>query len=1123
MVAAPLRACATGLVRDVLAHARAAALLAAVFLVAFAASAQDRIVPRVGAHDTYDRAVLDWSARVDYDVEVAGRDVVIRFARPVDIDTAPIARRLGTRALDLRATLRADGTTLSFALAPGVQLRHFRNDRSIVLDFVRSDSPDAVEPASTRRLEQERAARPPSVPAAAPASAPQPVAAGAGGGGPVSQAQPSPASAAAAAPAQGAALAQTPAAAIPPPPPSVDPPMPRPLVLPPSAIAPPAEIRAAAPPAPSPASAPAPTAEAAASAANAASAAPPAHPAIGPAPARSTGWGPAAAADAAGQGGAAAGAAAAPRPLPVGPPVTAGLTVGPLPPRVAGATPIAIGVAPSAVGYRLRFPVRPLPGVAAFVRGSVIWVVLDNRHALDLGQLEARRREFGPVDAMIIDNPAPATVLRIAPPQRWDVAVSRDGDAWVVEVGARPPSPPRPIEPGIRALPDGSGGRVVVDMPGVQTLLRLRDPDGNDELIAVPTTSAGYAVSAARAFADFRFLPAAQGIVVHPRSERVQARLNGNLFEIFGPQPIIGTDTTVMDGSAATRTQELLDLRAWVRTRNRFDETKQSLHRAVASTPPARRGPERVALAQFLFANGFALEALAQMRFLETEAPRLAGLPASRLLRAASAFLADDIEEAERSLAHPSLSLSNEAALWSGLVKLRLGDFAAASELATRGTEFAERYPPPVGPRVWLAIAEAQLSAGQTDAAMQFLDLAQRQELSEPQRRQLALMRGRVLARQGDVDGAAQTWLPLEGGGPSPTRAEATLARIELMVGAGRMERADAVDTLDRLRFAWRGDRTELRTLILLARMHGEMGNYRAGLQVLRDAAAQFGDAREAREISNEMDILFARLFLEGHADKLPAIQAIALFDEFRDRVPLGSRGDAMVRNLADRLIQVDLLDRAGSLLEHQLRHRTGPADKSDVGAKLALAQLLGNQPDAALATLTATRDAPASNELRRERGRLEARALAGTGRVQDGIARLAGDDTAETNRLRVELLRQARDWPGVASGFARLVGDPPPAGTRLEDDRARDVLHYATALGLAADAAGLKALRERFAAAMDATEYRDLFRVVTAESAERPGELAAVVQRINAVAPFQGFLQSYRKQMTARAAGTPG
>lgn len=1116
MAAALQRARASGLARIAL-----ACLVAAILAVATGATAQDRIVPRVGAHETHDRAVLDWDARVDYDVEVAGRDVIVRFARPVDIDTGPLARRLGARARDLRATIRPDATTLSFSLSPGVQLRHFRNDRSIVLDFVRSDSADPVEPASTRRLEQEKATRPPATQAAVPPSpetAPPPLRtppAGPAPAAPPAAAVPqSPPASSAVPPAQAAASA-------PPPPPSVSPPMPRPLVLPPAAIAPPAEIRAAAPPGPPPS--PAPTAEAAASE----PASPPPPPSAGPpaAPARANGDAPAAAA--AGGGSVAATREAPPgamRVLPAGPPPAAGgLTIGPLPPRLSGATPIAVGLAPSAVGYRLRFPARPLPGIAAFVRGSVIWIVLENRHALDLAQLEARRREFGPVDAMIIDNPAPATVLRIAPPQRWDVAVARDGDAWVVEVGARPPPPARPVEPAIRALPDGSGGRVVVDMPGVQNLLRLRDPDANDELIAVPTTSAGYAVATARPFSDFRFLPAAQGIVVQPRSDRVQARLNGNLFEIFGPQPIVGTDTTVMDGTAATRTQELLDLRAWVRTRNRFDETKQSLHRAVASTPAARRGPERVALAQFLFANGFALEALAQMRFLETEAPRLAGLPASRLLRAASALLADDVEEAERSLAHPSLSLSNEAALWSGLVKLRLGDFAGASELVTRGAAFAERYPPPVGPRVWLAIAEAQLAAGQTDAAMQFLDLTQRQELSEAQQRQLALMRGHVLARQGDVDGASQMWLPLERGGPSPTRAESTLARIELLLAAGRMERADAVDTLDRLRFAWRGDRTELRTLILLARVHGEMGNYRAGLQVLRDAAGQFGDAREAREISNEMDILFARLFLEGHADKLPAVQAIGLFDEFRDRVPLGARGDAMVRNLADRLIQVDLLDRAGALLEHQLRHRTGPADKAEVGAKLALTQLLGNQSEAALATLAATRDAPTSTELRRERSRIEARALAGLGRVQEGMTRLAGDETAATNRLRVELLRQARDWPGVASGFARLVGDPPPPGTRLEEERARDVLHYATALGLAGDAAGLKSLRERFAAAMDASEYRDLFRVVSAENPERPGELSAVVQRINSIAPFQGFLQSYRKQMTARAAGTPG
>lgn len=798
-----------------------------------------------------------------------------------------------------------------------------------------------------------------------------------------------------------------------------------------------------------------------------------------------------------------------------------GLTIGPLPSRMVGATPVVVDVAPSAVGYRLRFPIRPLPGISVFARGGVIWIVLEQRHALDLGQLEARRREIGPADASIMETPAPATALRIAPPARWDAAVSKDGDTWVVEIGAKPALPQRVVEPAIRANPDGSGGRVVVDMPGFQSLLRIRDPDTNDELIVAPTTSVGYAVASSRSFPDFRFMPAGQGVVVVPRSDRVQAKLNGNLLEISGPQPIIGADTTVLDGSAATRRQELLDMRAWQRSRNPFDEVKQSLHRAVATMPPERRGAERIALAQFLLANGFGLEALAQMRFLELEAPRLAGLPSSRVMRAAAAWLADDIEEAERSLAHPSLALSNEAALWSGLVKSRLGDHAAASELVTRGVEFAERYPPPVGPRVWLAMAEAHLGAGQTDAAVQFLDLAQRQPLTEAQKRQVTLMRGAVLARQGDTEGAVRTWTPLESGGPSPTRAEATLSRIELLLKAGKLPPGEAVDALDRLRFAWRGDRTELRTLVLLARAHGETGNHRAGLQVLRDAAAQFPDAREAREIANEMDIIFARLFLDGEADKLPAVQAIGLFEEFRDRVPMGARGDAMVRRLVDRLVEVDLMDRAAALLDHQVKYRAAPAEKAEMSAKLALVQLLANRPEAALATLAATRDATAAPEVRRQRARVEARALAGVGRVQDGIARLTGDDSRDADRLRVEILRQARDWQGVASGLARLAGDPPAAGTAIEEAQARDVLHYGTALGLAGDMGGLRVLRERFGPAMGNSDYRDLFRVVTADTVERPGELALIAQRVNAVAPFQGFLQTYRKQMAGR--GAPG
>ena len=50
--------------------------------------------------------------------------------------------------------------------------------------------------------------------------------------------------------------------------------------------------------------------------------------------------------------------------------------------------------------------------------------------------------------------------------------------------------------------------------------------------------------------------------------------------------------------------------------------------------------------------------------------------------------------------------------------------------------------------------------------------------------------------------------------------------------------------------------------------------------------------------------------------------------------------GDDMIRKLADRLVSVDLLDRAGDLLNHQVRERLEGEDKSRVGMRLAMIHL---------------------------------------------------------------------------------------------------------------------------------------------------------------------------------------
>jgi predicted negative regulator of RcsB-dependent stress response len=778
---------------------------------------------------------------------------------------------------------------------------------------------------------------------------------------------------------------------------------------------------------------------------------------------------------------------------------------------------MVVEVAPSAVGFRLRFPGKEPTPLATFTRDGVVWIVLERRLMLDVSQVQAREREIGPSDVSAIETPVAATILRLAPPMRASVGVLRDGDTWIVEIGPRPAVPLRPVEPTIRGNSDGSNGRVVVDMPGVRNVLRLRDAEANDELLVAPTLSHGVAVAVTRPFPEFRVMPSGQGLVVLPQSDRVHVKLVGEVVEITGMTPLVVPGTVQADAAAATSRQKLLDPEAWRGRRETFDERKQALHRAVATATPQKRGAERLALAQLLFANGLAVEALGQLRTLETEAPRLAATPAVRTLRGAAAVLADDIDDADRSLAQPSLAISNEAALWRGIVRLRQEDFDAASELTLRGLEFAERYPPPIGPKVALAIAQAQVAAGTNDDAARFLDLAQRQPLLDSDQRQLALLRGRILARQGDVPGALAAWKPLEEGGPSPTRAEAILARVETAIAARQMDKGQAIDTLDRLRFTWRGDRTELRTLLALARIHGENGNHRAGLLVLREAAVQFPAARKGREIATEMDLLFARLFLEGEADKLPPVQAIALFEEFRDLVPTGTRGDAMARRLADRLVEVDLMERAAALLEHQVKHRSTGAQRAELGARLATVRLLDAKPEAALQALAASDDAAAPDALKAERRRLESRALADVGRNAEALARLGDDRSPDADRLRVEIMRQARDWRGVAETLRRSVGEPPPAGAKLADDKALAVLHEATALALAGDEAALQQLRQQFGAAMEASPFDAMFKVVAAEQGERAVDVAAIAQQVAAAAPYQSFLQAYRDKL-----GTP-
>ena len=73
-------------------------------------------------------------------------------------------------------------------------------------------------------------------------------------------------------------------------------------------------------------------------------------------------------------------------------------------------------------------------------------------------------------------------------------------------------------------------------------------------------------------------------------------------------------------------------------------------------------------------------------------------------------------------------------------------------------------------------------------------------------------------------------------------------------------------------------------------------GRYREALEALRSAGQRLPDLPEAIGLQADLSAAFRALFLEGLADGLEPVQALALFFDFKDLTPLGVDGDMMVQ-----------------------------------------------------------------------------------------------------------------------------------------------------------------------------------------------------------------------------------
>lgn len=1036
---------------------------AAIFLVGLplqGATAKETVLIRAGEHDDRTRLVFDFAEPVPYVAAIENDILTVRFDRQADFDFRILERIAPPEIRRYETRVQGDARIFEAALIGGLELAHYRDGNHIVVDLLIGAATQAeVEKVSSEPVQSAVAALTPAIlptPEEALAAAEKlenEIAPASGPATPEPEIQPEPAAEAEAPEAVQVAVVSE-----------------EPLLIPQVATAV-AEDK------PTPKLAAAPTTPIVAEPLGKQTTVEAAAPSLDEAsPADVT-------------------TADADKPL----------------------QPINVKMSRTREGFALHFAGSHDTRAAIFKRGDYVWVVIDSLGPTVMDDLPVEFRQH--VKGME-EVPFPqARILRFKIDQRLFPIARMFSDGWVVELK---PYVSQPLEP-LEVHAQGRLGvdvRLFVPIANAEPVYTLKDPSVGDRIVVAPMLPAGRGVAASRRYAELELLETAQGLVVKPLTPEifvthvpkgiaVTKEAGLQLSKLEGPIPFDEDDPTVTQIAAP---DPVVDLAAWrMGPVEDYVDLHHGLLRELAIASDDTRADARWNLARFYLGHHMVPESLALMEMMLREDSSLGRDPDFLAARGIARSFMGRYAGAVNDLSHSTLRFEPHAALWRAAALAGAERWKESYLAFEEGSAVLTLYEDESRASFLIVGANAALESGDLDSVPVYLNMLSETDLTERQAVETDYLQARLEEMGGADRSALLSYERVIAADVRPLAARAEYAHINLALKAGKTTREEAIDRLERLRFIWRGDSLELATLNRIGELYVENGNYRQGLLTMRMAATYFGHDDGVRLVVQGMEKIFRSLFLEGEADNISALAALALYYDFKELTPIGSDGDVMIRKLAQRLVGVDLLGRAADLLKHQVDHRLKGAAQAQVATQLALIYLSDKKPEEALAVIRKTAQPLLPEEIKVPRRQLVARALMDMDRLDEAESSLVDDPSREATLLRSDIYWLQQDWSKVVATGSSLLADRWKSEEPLDDVENQQILRQAVALSLLKKDGDLQVMRERYQTIVAGSDYADVFDAITERLNPGSARLGDLVSQIANVSSFEAVLADYR------------
>ena len=717
-----------------------------------------------------------------------------------------------------------------------------------------------------------------------------------------------------------------------------------------------------------------------------------------------------------------------------------------------------------------------------------------------------------------------------------DLRTQGGGMLWHVVLAAdmRRKNSLRPIREGVddKAI---RSGKIIWPFMGARKILDVTDPTSGAKIKVVTVQSAKQYSGPAMDFVDFRTLQTVAGIAIIPKVDDLEVKITEKGVEVSRPGGLaLTSEDMILSAMTAiqrkksqpedSKSPKVFEFKNWqLGGVEALAQNNSIIMAGLSNLSESGKLEGIMTLAKMYISNAQGSEALGFLDFIEDKLPAMADNAQFIALRGAAKALDWRSEDAFSDFGLEALDPFEEIGYWKAFVLADLGDWIQAADVMPDNLNTFFDYPEAIFNRMAPVLAEVALRSGNVKQADEILEVLgdNTETMFLSQKSALEYLKGESSRQRGKTAETKSLWEPLTRGKDDLYRVKAGLALTRLLKDEKKITPETAIDNLERLRYAWRGDELEAQINYWLGRAYFDKGEYSKGLTIMQEAASLAEGTDLGRRVISEIAEEFANLFLGPKIEEITPLDAAALYEQFATLLPKGPQGDKVVERLAERLVQGDLLGRAGDLLIGQLNSRLQGEEAYNIATKLAAIYLLDGEPakamkiiDQAAAKLETLPDEAKTPARYREISLLRARALSRQGRPDQALALLSDvEKMPDTNRLRADIAWNAGYWDDAAEALDDVIIDQSMSLTRpLDEANATLLLHRAVALNLAADRIALANMREKYSDAMAQTDKARIFEVIT-----RPRQSATLADRetlkgiVSEVDLFSDFLKSYK------------